>query len=118
MRFEIEGLADLPKVERGVVDTLFKREMHAVLEDLNDRPNVLDARKITLTVAMKPVANDAGLLDEVRTEFEVKKALPTTRTKQYAMGTSRAKKLIYNDLSEDPRQHTLDELEDERTQNS
>ncbi len=107
----IQGIGDLARIDRGTVDLLFREALHATIEDMIDRPGVEAAREIQIKVRLAPVAGDAGHLEDVHAQIEVKATRPTLKTRVYSM-TPQGEGLAYNDLSAgNPRQHTLDELE-------
>lgn len=110
MRQKISSLRDLVKVDRGIIDALFRTEMKRIGADLDERPAVNSARKLTLVVACKPVAAANGALDSVDVEIEVTSSIPRQRTRAYSMVCTSEGELIYNDHSLDEvQQRTLDE---------
>ncbi|MEK6797378.1 MAG: hypothetical protein AABZ12_00270 [Planctomycetota bacterium] len=109
MLHEIKTLADLEKIENGLLGIQFARFLKQVNEDLIERPGADKSREIVLTCRFTPIADDCGALSEVRTELEMKCRAPAARTKEYSMGIRRDG-LVFNDLSIDNvRQRTLDE---------
>ncbi len=110
MLHEIVELADLGKIDRGVVNLLFRQALERINKDIDDRSAVKGARKLVITLACEPVQGASGTLESVKVEVEVKVAAPALRTNTYSMGQNAQGHLMFNDLSPDAvGQRTLDE---------
>lgn len=110
MRHTLKGLADIEKVDGGLVDAMFSDKLQKMLADIKDRPAVKGPRKVTLTVIMAPTVDQQGSSFEVDTRFEVKAAAPSEQTRRYSMAAIGTEGLVHNDLSPDSvNQMTLDE---------
>jgi hypothetical protein len=110
MLIDVKSLADLSKIENGVLDRLFSQYLAAAIDDCRERPGVDRPREIILKMKLAPVADNqggTGQLDEIRGEFELKANVPVSRTRTISMA-AKGKGLMYNDLSRDNvRQGTL-----------
>ena len=106
---KVRSVADVGKMDRGVVDVLFSRALAVVQADVEDRPAVKKARKITLEVAFTPVCSTQGTLETVQVETEVKTTTPVNRTRMVSMVLD-DDGLKYNEVSpSDVRQGTIDQ---------
>ena len=93
---------------QGRMAEAFNQALARVYDDCKDRPELKTARKITLTVSMKPRAEQGGSLDTVDVAFDVKDNVPKRESRTYNMTAGRGG-LLWNELSPDEvRQKTLD----------
>lgn len=101
-------LASLAQIDQGRIREAFEQAMRRCEFDCRDRPAIEDARKVTLTVELKP-RSASGDLESVDVKFAIKDAIPTRRSDVYNMRAVRGG-LVYNEMSsEDVRQMTIDE---------
>jgi len=103
-KFELSTLATM---DGGRLKAAFDLAFQRLIEDCKDRPELPAARRVTLTVTVKP-RTEQGSLDTVDVTFDIKDALPKRSTRSYNMSVGRAGAL-WNELSPDQiRQTTLD----------
>lgn len=69
--------ATLQEVHYGALNREIDSALRKAYLDCDDRPAVGTARKVTLTISMKPVAGDDGRLCNVDVDFDVKNAMPS-----------------------------------------
>ena len=108
MALEKFTLATLADMDGGRIKAAFEQALDRCRYDCEDRPAVDGARTITLTVKMKPVANDNGDLGSVDVTFDLNEKLPKRGSKSYNMQAV-VGGLLFNELSPDEvKQKTLD----------
>lgn len=108
MALEKFRLDTLATIDEGRIKVAFDMALQRLIDDCKDRPELKDARKLTLTVVVEP-RPEQGSLDSVDVSFEIKDAIPKRGTRAYNMAVGRAG-LLWNELSPDEvRQKTLDE---------
>lgn len=73
-------LDTLAKIDDGVVAALFRKAAEQVIRDCEDRPALNKGRTVTLTMTMKPVADEGGRCDGLRAWFDVKHNVPMRQT--------------------------------------
>lgn len=66
----ILDLAELAKLDDGLLAEAFRANLRLVVNDLNDRPNDDRTRKLTLVLSFVPEAN-RGDLDRVKLDYKV-----------------------------------------------
>lgn len=109
MALEKLDLVRLAEMDHGKIGRAFGVEMARVLADCEDVPANDKPRKITLTVSVRPVANEDGILDSCDIDAQCKSTLPARQTRRYN-AVSSGGSLHVNDLSaENARQGTIDE---------
>lgn len=69
------SLETLPQYDQGSLLVMFDQALRDAYLDLEDRPTLGAARKVTLSIALKPVA-DGSDLEEVHCEMQVACSLP------------------------------------------
>lgn len=108
MTLEKFSLASLAGMDSGRIHEAFTQAMRRCEEDCKDRPAVKAARKLTLTVTLKPIADPEGDLDSVDVGFKITDNVPKRESKEYNMTAGRDG-LFFNELSaDDAKQLTLD----------
>lgn len=103
-KFEIASLATL---DQGRLAEVFERELHALEQDLRDRPGVSGKRQLMLIVELEPNVSENGELGSVDTSFEVKTKKPALKSAKYNMSAGRGGLLYREDSPDDVRQRTL-----------
>lgn len=101
MLVEIKTLADLEKFELGAVAKTFERDLKALLGDLHDRAALEKPRTLTLKMELKPVADDAGQLAEVKIDVTIGTSVPTCKTRTVNARAKGTDGLVYDDLTPD-----------------
>ena len=99
MLVTIGTLAGLEKFESGAVAMTFERDLKALLGDLHDRPSLDKPRTLTLKMELKPVADDAGRLAEVKIDVSIGTSVPTSKTRTVSARAKGTDGLVYDDLS-------------------
>jgi len=102
------SLAALSTMDGGRLNETFEQALRRLQEDCKDRPAVKGARKLTLTVSLAPLADDAGELESIDARIDFNEKAPKRASKIYNM-ESFAGGLLFNELSPDEvKQRTLD----------
>lgn len=100
-------LATLATMDCGRLKAAFDLAFQRLIDDCKDRPELPAARRMTLTVSVKP-RTEQGSLDTVDVTFDIKDAIPKRATRSYNMSVGRAGAL-WNEISPDEvRQTTFD----------
>lgn len=112
MALEKLSLRAIANLDCGRVREAFNQALERCRRDCDDRPGVDQARKVTLTVAMKPLTDDERPeLESCDVNFVVHESIPKRPSKTYNMA-ARANGLWFNDLSpDDANQQTIDQIE-------
>lgn len=90
---DLEGMA---MIDNGLVNQMFRYHALRLGRDCADRPGESGARTLTITITAKPVANQQGGLETVRTEIDIKSKLPVHRTRVYEMRADEKNGLLFN----------------------
>jgi len=93
-------LGNLRHLDLGRVDSALSQEIERAVEDLKDRPAVDGARKVVLTIEMKPISEDGGSLDRVSVRMHVALKCPKRSTIEYSM-RPQGKALVFSTDSPD-----------------
>ena len=98
------------KLDEGRVAVAVNNALAQIAHDLNRRPGVDKARKLTLTLTMKPQIDSDGLLGSVDIGKTIKATLPDTQGHITNAKVNASGELVWNDASpDDIKQSTLDE---------
>jgi hypothetical protein len=104
-------LTDLEHFDDGRIALALDQAMRRCVADCHDRPGVAEARTVTLTVSLSPVAGEDGDLDGIHLQAQIKDKAPVRKSKVYSLDARRNGSLTYNDLAtDDHHQRTLDEI--------
>lgn len=117
------GMDTLEQLGGGVVNAAFRKLLSNVVADLEDRPQLKDARTITLKFHFKPVVDPtggAGHLEAIEFEVECHDGIPKRRSRTFKAVSKLldAAKRVYGlafhpDLPDDPEGSTLyDEVQE------
>ena len=107
MQLSLETLGDF---DMGKASEAFRQAMAAVVKDCLDRPGEKTARKVALTVHVKPVVLQDGDVVDAEVEFTISNSMPNWKTASRPVAVDRQGRLFFNDLVPDnPRQSTIDE---------
>lgn len=80
------SLATLAHLDRGVLAATVDDEINKAIADCDDRPHDDTARKVTLTIIVKPVLDATGChLTSTAVDFAVSSSLPKLTTRTYDM---------------------------------
>ncbi len=101
MNVRIKTLADLEKFEAGVVARTFERDLKVLLGDLHDRAGLDKVRSLNLKLDLKPLADDAGKLAEVRVDITISITQPASKTRTVSAKVIGSSSIVYDDLSPD-----------------
>lgn len=103
-------LAGLKDFDLGKIDAAFRKELHAVVMDMVDRPDEKAARKVTLEIELIP-QRAAGYCETAMMRVIVSIKIPSPSSRTYEVGVQKNGDLVVNDLSPDNiNQATLDEI--------
>ena len=110
VKIQFKTLADLEKLEGGLVRRAFEKELRGIFEDLRERPALTKARDITLKLTFVPATDDSGTeLTEVKIVPEVSSRRPPSRCRELSTRLVGTRHLVYDDLSPDNvHQQTMD----------
>lgn len=102
-------LSTLNKIDDGRIREAYEQALKACEADCKDRPNLKDARSVTLHAVLVPVSGDSGEMESCDVQFQIFSRVPKRKSKVYNM-ISKGGNLLFNELSpEDVRQGTLDD---------
>lgn len=103
-------IADIGEVDEGRVATAIDMAIGDAAKDCGNRPGETTARKVVVTINLKPVADESGVCSATDVEFEINRKFPAKRSRTYEMGIHPGGGLLFNAASPDNvRQGTLDE---------
>lgn len=101
---------EISQLDEGRVAAVINKHLCMVVGDCTNRPGVDDARKVTITVEVRPVVNEDGICEDADIEIVTSASVPKSRSKPMNMGIRANGRLIFNDASLDShRQGTLDQ---------
>lgn len=102
-------LANIQDIDRGRVALAFNQALQIATQDCINRPGDKGARKIQLTVELKPqLDKETSALDTISTEFVIKTTVPVRRSAAYPMLPLNDGKMVFQPGSPfDPRQSTF-----------
>ena len=103
---------NLDSFDDGRIAVAWDQQLSRLMHDLLDRPGLADARKLQLQLNMVPVCDDHGNLIDVKANFQLKPTIPTYNSRTNTLeraSVDGATQLIFNDMSEDAEQRTLDQ---------
>jgi len=111
------NLGVLNGIDSGKIGLAWDRFVSQATDDCMDRPGEKGARKVTLTMIVKPDIEEGGQCETVLTGFEVTSSLPKMRSRAYSMEPRKSRtgsKLVVNDASlEQVKQMSLTEAQSE-----
>lgn len=100
----LEAFKDL---DGGVINEAFNRDLTRAAQDCIDHPGLNVARKVTLTIELKPVIDRDGCR-EVKASACVKHTLPTRKSRDYSFGVNVRGQMYFNpDAPDNIQQRTL-----------
>lgn len=101
------SLAALATIDGGRIARAFDLALEQIRADLVDRAVLVDARKLSISVNLVPIADEAGELDGASVSFDFAVSVPKRKTKPYTM-LARDGALLFNEGSpKNPRQLTI-----------
>lgn len=108
------SFANLPDLDFGMIDKTFDAHVKAAANDCYDRPTDQTARKVVMTLVLKPQMSGRDL-DSINAEVEFSTVLPKMRTKVYSMqpiiNKGKADGLLFHpDLPDDPEGTSIQDL--------
>jgi hypothetical protein len=105
------SLETLGHLDDGRVQEAWRQAVRRAVADCEDRPGVLEARKVMLQFEIYPLMGEDGSVATIKGGFQVKDSIPTRKSKVYEFQPRGGLKLAFNDLSDDNvQQRTLDEI--------
>ena len=112
------GVRSLLEAEHGKLETAIKLAIKKIVDDLNDRPALSSARKLTMELSFVPVldSNTVGgavTCDGATLKFKLKTGLPHQESKPISLGMGMKGLQINVDAPENVDQHTMFTEEDE-----
>jgi hypothetical protein len=103
----LEGLA---MIDGGRVDAAVNHHLTRAIADCEDRPGDKTARKVVLTMLVKPVMLQDGAVTDASVECEVSSTVPKHVSKTVDCRLKQGHRAIFNDMSENNvDQMTIDE---------
>lgn len=111
LRFSLETIGS---IDNGKMALLVNKAIAQVVDDMQQRPGDKSKRSVTLVIDFTPASDQEGTLESVAVEFGCTIKVPPRRSRPYAMEPhAGSRSLHFNDAApENPRQKTLDEVED------
>ena len=106
-RLEFPTLAEL---DGGRLREAFDQALARLHSDLEDRPGLASARRLTLQLELKPVCDETGKLDSVDIGFQLDERIPRRKSKTYNARHDGRGLYVSVHAPEDARQGTIDEL--------
>lgn len=111
--FTLEALKDF---DNGEVWIALAEEIRTVVADCQTRPSVGDARKVSLTIEVKPIpSNDRSQCLEVALSFSMKNTTPARKSRTYILDHQKGGKLVYS--VNNPTDHKQGHIDDEIDRN-
>lgn len=92
-------LESLENLDLGKASLAFNQQIKRIAVDCLDRPGDVNARKVTLEVAAKPVVNDDGSCERVKLQIQVTSKIPSYRTRVYDLGLRKNGVLVFSEDS-------------------
>ena len=89
MRREELKLANICKLENGVIEELFSAQLKPLINDLLERPGEKKARSVIIAIHLTPSDSTDANCDHVDIQFDVSSRLPKQRTRRYVTSVSR-----------------------------
>ncbi len=108
---EILKLETIPDVGHGAVAVALNKLLHKAYMDIQDRPNVIGARKVSLEIHLTPIC-DQGQLASVGARFTFKNSEPERSTMDFRMKPTREGISFMPDAPDNPNQQSLMEQAD------
>lgn len=104
--FSLSALKDL---QNGEIDAQFGEIVAQVVKELEQRPHITKARKVSLDFEFSPLMV-SGALDDVMVKVSFKSTVPKYESRVYSMTPKTDGSLVFAPASPDePRQMTLDQ---------
>lgn len=94
-------LAEIGALGSGTVAEAFNRHLQRAIADCEDRPGDDKARKVTLTLLVKPLQLQDGACTEVIVEAEASSSVPKHVSRPVECRIKHGGRALFNDLSED-----------------
>lgn len=109
MARQVLNLGSLIMLDGGRAEKAFNLELQKIVADLDDRPAVTKARKVTLELNIEPTNEEHGAVVDAEVTFRVGSKIPGRQTKAYRMKIDGAKgTLVFNpDAPENADQTTI-----------
>ncbi len=83
------------------IEQLFQKHLNMIRLDMQNRPNDVTPRKLTLELTCVPVADtDTSELDEVVVDFSAKHTVPVFKTKTFRLKPARDGLMFNSELPE------------------
>jgi len=103
MTMHVLTLAELNKLDGGVVALAFEQAMERAIADCEDRPGEEKPRKVNLQCELVPVRDgETGGLDTIAFVYQVKDTVPTRKSRVFngaVRVTGGQRRLVYSDES-------------------
>ena len=103
---EMLTLETIPEVGHGAVAIAVNKALRTAYLDLQDRPNVTGARKVSLEIHLTPIT-DGGHLVSVGTRFTFNTKVPERSTMEFRMKAARDGISFMPDAPDNPDQKSL-----------
>lgn len=105
-------LSSIKELDDGRVDAAFNSAVKTCIQDCMDRPGDDSPRTVTFVATFTPLAENAGICEEVDIDFTIAPKIPKRRSKSYRMIPHPNGSALFNPASsDDPKQATLDEID-------
>jgi hypothetical protein len=103
---QILNFETLGEVDDGSIRVAVDQALRSIFHDLNDRPGLKRARKLTLDVEFAPRTSDRGELIDVVVGFGIKTTSPARKT-AVVMAVKQDGLAFQASVSDNPRQEPL-----------
>jgi hypothetical protein len=95
------NLEGLSTIAGGKVDAAINQQLKRAISDCEDRPGDKNARKVVLTMLVRPVMYQDGAVTDVNVECEVTSSIPKYISKPVDCRIKSGQRAIFNDMAED-----------------
>jgi hypothetical protein len=99
-------IKNIQEIDRGVIGLMFNQALRTAAHDIVERPGDKAARKVILTIEMKPVLDaKSAALDTIAHKFTVDSKIPKQTSEEYPMLVTNDGVVVFQPMSpHDPRQ--------------
>lgn len=118
MGMEVQGmqqlsLQQLADLDDGRIATAFDQAVKRAAQDCDDRPGDDRPRKVILEIAFAPVLSADGICDSVKSQIQIKDAMPTRKSRVYDFGLRKGGLFVYQPMALDNHRQGTFPMEDD-----
>jgi len=94
-------LSTIAEMDGGRIGEAIKQSLHAIAQDMDDRPGDIRPRKITLDISAIPVIGEDGFIEGAKLQMQVNTKTPTRKSKVYDVGVRKGGMIVFQDMALD-----------------